>query len=136
MDRQPSRELGDRGRVGWATDQVLAGTLLDDRATQRRTQRHDIESRRCGESEVLFGTLTPQVGRSGIGDETTPIDDHHPIGEPLGLLEIVRGEDDGNVLVPQPENHVPDTTPAFGIDPGGRFIEEHDIGTTDEGQCE
>ena len=64
------------------------------------------------------------------------VDDHDVVGELLGLLEIVGGEQHRDPPVAQVRDHPSDELTTGRIDPGGGFVEEGDIGTTDEGQCE
>ncbi len=46
------------------------------------------------------------------------------------------GEDDRASLGTQPPHHVPRLPPGRGIEPGGRLVEEDQLGVADEGQAE
>ncbi len=55
---------------------------------------------------------------------------HHgyPVAERLGLLHVVRGEQDGLALVVQQPEDVPEVHPGLRVEPGGRLVEEQHLG--------
>ena len=62
------------------------------------------------------------------------VDDHHVVGQLLGLLEVVRGEHDGDTGVPQACDQVPHGEARLRVEPGGRLVEEDQLGPADDGQ--
>ncbi len=59
--------------------------------------------------------------------------DRHPVAEPLGLVEVVGGEQDRHLaLGPQPGDHVEQLVAHAGVEADGRLIEEEDGGPGDE----
>ena len=60
------------------------------------------------------------------------INDDDVVSELLGLFKIVSGEQDRHTAVAKFSDHSADELPPGGVDTGGGFIEERDIGTADE----
>ena len=53
-----------------------------------------------------------QLGRRAVGHDPAPVEDHDPVGEPLGLVQVVRRQHDGDAVVPQPGDELPHAAPA------------------------
>ncbi len=61
------------------------------------------------------------------------VDDADAVGELVGLLEVLRGEEDGHAEVLVEALHLlPDAGPADGVEPGGRLVEEQHVGVVHE----
>ena len=72
------------------------------------------------------------VGRA-LGDDLAVVDDADPVGELVGLLEVLRGEEDRHAeLLVEPAHLVPHARPAHRVEPGGRLVEEQDVGVVHE----
>ena len=77
-------------------------------------------------------TTLQLVGRA-LGDDAAVVDDADPVRELVGLLEVLRGEEDRHAeLVVEPAHLVPHAGPADGIEAGGRLVEEQDLGVVHE----
>ena len=77
-----------------------------------------------------------QLGRRALGDDRALVDDPDPVGEHVGLLEVLRGQEDGHALVPRKPAPPPRAPPALRVEAGGRLVEEEDPRPVDEGQRE
>ena len=64
------------------------------------------------------------------------IDDHDVICEFLGFFKIVGGEQYGYTAIAKIGDDAADELPAGGVDAGSGFIEERDIGATNESESE
>ena len=54
------------------------------------------------------------------------------VGEPVRLLEVLGGEEDGHPLAGEPGDRVPHRLAAARVEPDGRLVEEHDLRLADE----
>ena len=67
------------------------------------------------------------VGRAG-DDDAAAVHDGHPVGEPVGLLQVVRGEQDGQRLVRgQPADLGPHRGAGLRVEAGRRLVEEQHL---------
>ena len=79
--------------------------------------------------------LRLQRGRRPLRDDLAVVDDPDPIGERIGLLEVLRGEKHGDpVLAGEPRDLLPEGGPALRIEPRGRLVEEQDPRPVDESE--
>ena len=63
------------------------------------------------------------------------VDDPHPVGEDVGLLEILGGQENGHSLVVgEARDLLPQRGPALRVEPGRGLVEEQDPGRVDERQ--
>ena len=67
-----------------------------------------------------------ELARRARGDDPTVVDDDDPVGQGVGLVEVLGGEQQGDAVGHQLADHVPHAQPAGGVEPGGRFVEEED----------
>ena len=77
--------------------------------------------------------------RRALGDDPAAVDDGQLRGQPVGLLEVVGGEQDRHPLVAgEALDLVPHVGPRLGVEAGGRLVEEEHAGAVDEahGQVE
>src|SRR6266481_10125146 len=99
------------------------------RAVGLRLRKADLDAR--GAAGMRF-----QVTGRAKSNHFSVIDDGHAIAEPLGFLDIVRGHDNRFFLAFQFLDDVVYLSPHLGIEPGGRLIEEQDLGVVDESHGE
>jgi hypothetical protein len=81
---------------------------------------------------VRLADLGLQRRRRALGDDPACCDDAQPIGEPVGLLEVLCREEDGRPLVAQAAHLVPQRQARGRIQAGGRLVEEQHLGLVDE----
>ena len=60
------------------------------------------------------------------------VDDHHLIGQRLGLLHQVRGEQHADAIGAQAGDDVPDQPAGLRVHPGGGLVEEHHLRSPDQ----
>jgi hypothetical protein len=72
-----------------------------------------------------------------LRDDVTVVDDPDAVREDIGLLQILRREEDRDAVVPcQPAHLVPEGRAALDIEPGRRLVEEENPRRMDEGKRE
>ena len=72
------------------------------------------------------------VGRA-VGDDGAAGQDQDAVGQLLGLVEVVRGQQDrGVVHVGQSVHQVVELAPRLGVEAGGRLVEEQQLGPADD----
>src|SRR5690606_40692935 len=54
------------------------------------------------------------------------VDERDALGEPVGLLEVLGGEQDARAARDDVTDDVPERLPGAGVETGGRFVEVHD----------
>src|SRR3954453_6732023 len=67
-------------------------------------------------------------GRRPLGDEPPLLDDRDAVAERLGLVEVVRREQDGLAEVLQRAHDVPRRAASGGVEAGRRLVEEDQLG--------
>ena len=103
----------DRGGVGLL--RRVGGNDLDGRAADLGLQR----------------------GGSALCHDPAVIDDPDPVGEHVGLLEVLGREEDGDaVVLREPAHLLPQRRPALDVEAGGRLVEEEDPRAVDERERE
>src|SRR5437763_1311298 len=71
--------------------------------------------------------------RRARGDDVAVVDDPDAVGEYVGLVEILRGQEDGDaVLAGEPRDLGPERGAALRVEPGRRLVEEENAGPVHE----
>jgi hypothetical protein len=60
------------------------------------------------------------------------VQDRDPVGELLGLVEVLGREQHGGALLGEALDGLPDLEPSLGVEPGGGLVEEDDLRAPDE----
>ena len=109
----------------------VAGRSSPKRAT---TSRATLQVARAGEHEVEVRPADLGLQRGGRvgGDDPPAGDDPEPVGELVGLLEVLRREEDGRAFVAQPADLVPQRQARGRVKAGRRLVEEQHLGLVDE----
>src|SRR6266851_1986098 len=85
---------------------------------------------------ILVKPLVEQPLDQGIGglhgQDLSVVHDRHPVAQRFGLIHVVRGEHDGPTFRPNRFRQLPQVASSLGIQPGGGFVEEEDLGLVDE----
>ena len=81
-----------------------------------------------------WGLPTSALSAAGVPSATSlpPGDDPDPVGELVGLLQVLGGEEDGGALVVQLRDLLPDRLAADRVEAGGRLVEEEDRGLVNQ----
>ncbi len=75
-----------------------------------------------------------EARRIAGGDHAAVVDDRDRVGQRLGLLEVVRGQQDGRALRLQRADEVPELAPGLRVEAGRRLVEEQQLRTADDAQ--
>jgi len=133
---QPGQHDRDSGRaVVAAGGHVTAG---DDHVPHRRQARqHPPDQARVGAvprsrklnlHDVAVQLALELVGRSR-GDDPAAVHDREPARQPVGFLQVVRGQQHGNPLSPrQPGDLLPHGGPGLRVQARRRLVEEQHRG--------
>ena len=70
--------------------------------------------------------------RRALADDAPVVDDRQPVAELVGLLQVLRGEEDRRAARVDAAHLVPHGEAARGVEAGGRLVEEEDLGPVDE----
>ena len=81
-------------------------------------------------------TAADLLGRCAGRDEPAVVEQSHGVGEVIGLLEVLRREQDRDALGEQLADDVPQLTTAARVEAGGRLVEEDDPRPADQGHGE
>ena len=73
-----------------------------------------------------------QVPEGARGDGPAVVDDHDLVGQGVGLVEVVGGEQDVGPPGHQSPHGVPHLAAAGGVETGGGFVEEQEPGRPDQ----
>jgi hypothetical protein len=73
-----------------------------------------------------------QLRRCSDGDDLAPAENGDAVGELLGLVEVVRREEDRLAERPQRANRLPRRAPRGGVEARRRLVEEDQLGIADE----
>ena len=71
------------------------------------------------------------AGRA-LGDHLAVVDHGDPVGELVGLVEVLRAEQDRGPLGDQRADDVPDLVARARVEPGRRLVEEHQLRRDDD----
>ena len=82
--------------------------------------------------ELLLAELLHERGLLLDHDQLALADDADAVGHLLGLVDVVRGEDDGDARVAQAPHQRPHVAAQLDVDAGGRLVEEEDLGLVRE----
>ena len=67
-------------------------------------------------------------------EQTAAGDDADPVGQVLGLVEVVRGQEHRRPAVAQRLEQLPERPPRLRVEAGGRLVEEEQLGPADDAQ--
>ena len=122
----------DRRRPVVDADGELVVAALDlehavDAVRARGSAASASPSMRATMTSVPIAAL--ELGGRALGDEAAGVDDADAVGELVGLLEVLRGEEDGHPeLVVEPPHLLPHAGAADRVEAGGRLVEEQHVG--------
>ena len=80
----------------------------------------------------LPAELGLQAGRGAARDHAAAVDDDEVVGELVGLLEVLRGEQHGDTVGGEAADDVPHARCGARVEAGGRLVEEQHRGPADE----
>ena len=71
-----------------------------------------------------------QLRRRALGDHAPVVDDRDPVGELVGLLEVLRAQQDGRARARERADDVPHLVARARVQPGGRLVEVEPVSYT------
>ena len=114
----PSSRTGARlGRAGHGSPK--RSSVRPTAASSRRVGRDRLDGRPAD--------LRLERGRRALGHDPPVVDDPDAVGEDVGLLEVLRGEEDRDAVVArEPRDLVPERAAALRVEAGRGLVEEED----------
>ena len=96
--------------------------------------RRPVERRLVGELEpdAAAGHEPLELGRRALGDDPAAVEQRDPAREPVGLLEVLRRQEDRDAVGDEVADDVPHHPPAPGVEAGRGLVEEDDPRVADE----
>ena len=82
--------------------------------------------------DLAGGVVADQAGRRSFRHDPALVHDDEPVAELLGLVHVVRGEDQRDALFLEPEQAVPEDVPRLRVKAGGGLVKQQDAGLVDE----
>ena len=114
------------------------GGLHGDQAVGRDDAGWQVVGRaagRQGEPDPGPGVISPADGRRrALGHDLAVGDHRHPVGQGLGLVHVVRGEQDSGARGAQAAHDLPGLAAGARVEPGGRLVQEQQPGVADHPQ--
>jgi hypothetical protein len=120
-------------------DAAVAGDLEGERlVVAHRLPEHAggrLQPVRVGEPEadVAAGDAALELVRGALGDQPAVVEQRDPVGELVGLLEVLRGEEDGGPAGHQLADELPHGAAAARVQAGGGLVQEDDPRVADQG---
>jgi hypothetical protein len=68
----------------------------------------------------------------GVGDDLAAGQEDEPVGQVVGFVDVVGGEHDGGAGGGEVLHRGPRSAPGFGVESGGGFVEEQDLGSAND----
>ena len=136
-DRDPglierSDDLGDVVDASVQLDEELPVALRQRRPKPAQTARPPRPAVGEPELEVRLADLRLQRCRGALGDDQPAADDPDPVRELVGLLEVLRGEEDRRALAVERRDLLPDRLAADRVEAGRRLVEKQHLGLVDQ----
>src|SRR5690242_13922648 len=95
-------------------------------AVQDPRRRVEVASAGEPEQDVAARDLALEFGGGAVGDDAALVEYRDLVGELVGLVEILGGEEHGDAIGYQTPDDVPRRPAAAGVEPGRRLVEEDD----------
>ena len=125
----PSLGTPSVSRAGSASTRPVPDASRPAPRTPRR--RRSTRSSRCSATRRLSSA------GGALGDDPAAVDDGDPVGQAVGLLEVLRGEEDRHAVAPTSSvDDLPHRLAAARVEPGGRLVEEDHRRVADEARGE
>ena len=125
-------------RVGRVTVSELRSASPADQLADQLGRVGDLLGARPSASRQLTlapaAARPPSVGRGALGDDPAVGEHRQPVGQCLGLVEVVGGEQDRGALGGQRPDQVPELAAGLRVEPGRRLVEEEQLGAADDAE--
>ena len=107
-------------------DAVDEGRALRRDRLQRRDRRLGVGLVLQRHVEPLAADLVLELVGAALGDDPAVVDHRDAVGEPVGLVEVLGGEQHRGAVGDPPFDRLPEADAAARVEPGGRLVEEED----------
>ena len=97
------------------------------------------ESRRGGKPETdrrLPDVAPTQRFGGALGDDPARVDHRHPVGQGLGLVHVVGGEDHRGAPTGHRPDEIPGAASSRGVEPGGGLVQHEQLRVPDDPEAE
>ena len=101
---------------------VGGSSAIDASARDRRARRRRASSSRISRRSPPTRSLSSSGG--ALGEHAAVVDHRDRVGEPVGLVEVLRGQQHGRALGDEPLDRLPQREPAARVEAGRRLVEE------------
>ena len=121
---EAGEHVAQRGDAALARDPQRQFLLLACAFGQRSGRR--LERGGVGEAQPDMRAGDPpfELGRGAVGDDAAPVEHGDPAGELVGLLQVLRGQEDRDALGDQIADELPHDVAAARVQAGGGLVEE------------
>src|SRR6185312_5297791 len=85
------------------------------------------------EPDVTARDLALELAGSAVRDHAALVEHRDPVREPVGLVEVLGGQEDGDAVGHQPADDVPHGAAAARVESGRRLVQEDDPRVADQG---
>ena len=126
--RDRARRTGDRKRDRAVVQHGRARSDGREHLGGRRRQRLVCQAN----LEPVSAHLTLELVRRAFGDHLAVVDDRDPVREAVGLLQVLRRQQDGRPAADEALDRLPEREPAAEVEAGRRLVEEEDRRPGDE----
>ncbi len=89
----------------------------------RAAARSALGSANC-EPDVTAGHQPLELVGGALGDDPAAVEHADPVGQLVGLVEVLRGQQDRDAVGDQVADDLPHRAPAARVEPGRRLVEE------------
>ena len=134
----PRRSTPERRRTGTRTSAVLENGRFLAHVGQRADRALDVRRVLEAHLEPLAADAVLELVGGALGDHVAVVDHHDPVGEAVGLLEVLRGQQHGRARRRARLDRLPHAQPRAGVEARGGLVEEQHRRPVDErgGQVE
>ena len=112
--------------------------MLPEQVVDEPGASSGVECTKCSPSRLQRTSDSADILREqrvggAVGDDRAAGEDQDPVGQLLGLVQVVGGQQDRGVLqVGQAVHEVVELAPGVRVEPGGRLVEEQHLRPPDD----
>ena len=139
MPARASAATPRRAAIGVGARRAVSAAGSASRLTgaERASRARAAASARCSGSQQPHvqragADRRLQLARRALGDHLAVVDHRDPVGELVGLVEVLGGEQDRRALGGERADDVPHLVAAARVEAGGRLVEEEQLGRDDD----
>ena len=119
-----SSAFSERRLPSLGTRRASASSSRDDLARARARPRRGRAGRRTAARTWPPGMRRLSSSGGALGDHPAVVEHRDPVGQLVGLLQVLGGQEDGDAAGHQVPDDLPHVAAAARVQPGGRLVEE------------